>query len=341
MGHDHAHEPGHNDSYFLDQVSTVAVCGVLAGVGFLAWKIRLFRNFNILTDQFDFFVLLGSGVLGALVVIRGVALWKQAGRGRAHNHHHDHSHDHDHAHDHSHEHHDHEHAHGETCSHDHAHEHGEACGHDHDHHDHEHVNDHHHPEHDHGAFHPAVDDHGHSHDFAPWRYAVMLLPLILAGLLLYYAFAGLQLSYSADRLLRDRGQDAELTGGSDDVAGGSSQITPAGFRELSDAANNSSQREYWDKRMTELSGLYAPISDRQFTLFRRKMTCCASDSVPIKVRIFSKESLGKLGLQPAKGVRVIGQIQFRKIKDSDEYVPVLVATEIKPTELGNDIFLRD
>ncbi len=303
MGHEHDHS--HSESYFLDQVCTVAVCGLLAGIGFLAWKVGLFRNYNILTDFFINAMVLGSLALAGLVVVRGITLWKEAGRGHGHAHEHDHAHDHDHEHD----------------------------------HDHAHAHEHHH--HQHGP--PAVDDHGHSHEFAPWRYAVMLLPLLISGLLLYYSFMGLELKYSESRLLQGMENTPELA----DSGTGSSQskgdqVWAAGFKELSDAANNEGQRNIWDGRMAELTGLFAPIGDKQFTLFRRKMTCCASDSVPVKVRIFSKESLSRFqGLQPAKGVKVVGQVQFRKIKDSDEYVPVMVATDIKPTELGNDVFLRD
>ena len=337
MGHDHDHS--HSENYFLDQVCTVAVCGLLAGTGFLAWKVGLFSNYNILTDQFIFAMLLGSIALAGLVVVRGITLWKEAGSGRTHAH--EHTHEHDHAHDHDHEHgehrhHDHDHAHGESCGHDHPHEHDHQ--HDHDH-DHAHGHDHH-PHHHHGAP-PAVDDHGHSHEFAPWRYAVMLLPLLLSGLLLYYSFMGLELKYSDDRLLVGALHNPELVGGSNEITNTSNQITPAGFRELSDAANNAQQREFWENRKTELTGLFAPMGEKQFTLFRRKMTCCASDSVPIKVRIISQENLKNYGLQPAKGVKVVGQIQFRKIKDSEEYIPVLLATDIKPAELGNDVFIRD
>src|SRR6266568_1426010 len=120
MGNEHDHS--HSESYFLDQVCTVAVCGLLAGIGFLAWKVGLFRNYNILTDFFINAMVLGSLALAGLVVVRGITLWKEAGRGHGHAHEHDHAHDHDH-----------EHEHGEHCDHD--HEHGAACGHDHHHHD--------------------------------------------------------------------------------------------------------------------------------------------------------------------------------------------------------------
>lgn len=171
----------------------------------------------------------------------------------------------------------------------------------------------------------------------------MLLPLLLSGLLLYYSFMGLELRYSDSRLMRDVVNNPELDDSGVAVKESKgSGVRSVGFMELSDAAKDTGRRNFWEGQTAELSGLFAPLSDNQFTLFRRKMTCCASDSVPVKVRIFSKDNLTRYeGLKPAKGAKVIGQVQFRKIKDSDEYVPVLVATDIKPVELGNDVFIRE
>src|SRR5205823_1148740 len=108
-----------------------------------------------------------SGIaLLVMVAIRAAALWKLAGQpGHSHAHGgHDH-HDHQHHHDHAHHHHDHEHG-----DHDHAHHHH---GHTHDHeHAHAHGHDH---SHDHGHGH----DHGHDHSWSPWRYTVLMLPVIL------------------------------------------------------------------------------------------------------------------------------------------------------------------
>ena len=173
----------------------------------------------------------------------------------------------------------------------------------------------------------------------------MLLPLLLSGLLLYYSFMGLELQYSTDRLFRGLGADQELAGGDAglrDVSADEdkSQVKYPGVRELSDAANDPRGRNYWDGQSAQLKGVFAPLSDKEFVLFRLKMTCCASDAVPMKVRIFSKTSLASLGLQRGKGAVATGQVQFRKIKDSDEYVPILVATDIKPAELGSDLFDR-
>lgn len=168
---------------------------------------------------------------------------------------------------------------------------------------------------------------------------MLLLPLILSGLLLYYNYAGLKLVYSAEKLA--------MMAGSNNV-----QIDPGdlrfkpvedtrvwvpGLRELSDAVQNGRMTE-WDGRFAEMRGLFSPIGEREFSLFRLKMTCCAADSVPLKVRIYAADNLKNYGLKPGKGVVVIGQVQFRQVTGSDEIVPIVIAKEIKAADLGNDIY---
>src|SRR5207248_2263788 len=116
----------------------------------------------ILAPQFFIYVLLGGITIVALVIVRAVTLWQQAGAarllsapaaaqmeyleaGHAHAHHHEHAHEHhhhDHDHAHDHHHHDHDHAHG------------------HEHHHHDHAHDHSH-------------DHAHDHGWTPARYVVL------------------------------------------------------------------------------------------------------------------------------------------------------------------------
>src|SRR5579859_6566515 len=102
MAHEHDHADDQN--YFLDQLCTVGVSGLLAGAGLLAWYNNIFDKFSILAPQFSTWVLLGSiGLLG-LAVVRGASLWIQVGQRKAakpahadaHDHQHDHAHDHDH-----------------------------------------------------------------------------------------------------------------------------------------------------------------------------------------------------------------------------------------------------
>src|SRR5262245_19535405 len=68
--------------------------------------------------------------------------------------------------------------------------------------------------HEHGACGHAVDD-GHDHGFSPWRYAVMMLPLMLSGLVVYLHVAGLNLVYSAEHLVAWRSHDPLLADGPD------------------------------------------------------------------------------------------------------------------------------
>src|SRR5262249_19300624 len=97
------------------------------------------------------------------VAIRALAVWRLAGQ-TSHSHAHDH-HDHHHHHDHAHHHH-----------HDHGHEHS----HEHSHGDHDHAHHHHHGhDHDHAHAHGQAHDHGHEHSWSPWRYTVLMLPVVL------------------------------------------------------------------------------------------------------------------------------------------------------------------
>src|SRR5262245_48363441 len=115
MGHEHDHDHHHDENYYLDQLCTVAVSGLLAGAGLLAWFNDIFGKFSILAPQFNTWVLFGSVGLMGLAVIRGVTLWAEVGKRKAapaaHNHHHHHDHGHGHNHDHYHDH-AHEHEHG-------------------------------------------------------------------------------------------------------------------------------------------------------------------------------------------------------------------------------------
>lgn len=164
---------------------------------------------------------------------------------------------------------------------------------------------------------------------------------MLSGLLLYYSFAGLELRYSTDRLLADLGKTEELVDGDNTYAPKSSSVWAIDFKELPDAANSPAQRSKYEGQLVQISGLFAPMNDNEFTLVRRKMTCCASDSVPIKVRIFQTTGLSRTNLQVGKGAEVTGQAQFRQIKGSDEYVAVIIAKTVEPKELGNDVFIKN
>jgi len=329
MGHEHGHHHHPDDTYYLDQLCTLAVGGLLGGIAFLIWRVDLLNTFNILTPQFNLWVLFGGVALLGLVGVRGVTLWAEVGRKRA-------DRDHDHAHEHSHEH-EHVHAHEEcghdhTCNHDHGHEHDHAHGHEHHHHHHEHSHAH---------------DHGHDHGFAPWRYAVLLLPLMLSSLLLYYYFNKLDLSYSVDRFKENsKSMGLRKIDESTINIAEKSEMAPQ-FEDLIKASPDPQLRSLYEGRTAVYRGMFAPLNEKQFTVFRMKMTCCSSDAIPLPLRIFAPDHLTTLPLQAGEGVEAKGQIQFRKVfatgKAGEEYVPVIVVksmSDIRAVEIGGERFIK-
>jgi hypothetical protein len=192
MAHDHDHN---SDTYYLDQLCLIGLSGAFAAVCLTMYFVNTEMLMLLLAEQFHLAVLLSGLGLTLLVVVRSVALWRQAGRMNAagHTHGHDHDHHHDHAHDHHHHHHAHDHAHDHAHCHD--HEHGTCAGHENTHEHAEHItaspglmppaaatqpHDHTH-EHAAGHTHGHGQDHNddHDHAWAPWRYVVLLVPIML------------------------------------------------------------------------------------------------------------------------------------------------------------------
>src|SRR5262249_48729445 len=150
---------------------------------------------------------------------------------------HDHHHDHDHAHEHHH-HHD--------------HEHGPGCDHEH-HHEHEHV---------HAAAAPGDDD-GHEHGWGPWRYAVLLLPVVLFCLHLPNEGFSSTFSNSSVDITTDTLPD---------VAEKGVPIVELNFKELQSAAYNPDQRQAYEGRTIRIRGQLSPSgNDSIFKLVRFKI----------------------------------------------------------------------
>lgn len=163
------------------------------------------------------------------------------------------------------------------------------------------------------------------------------MPLMLAGLLLYYHYQGLDLAYSAERISRQLGTPDPIEGGSSTVA--EKGEIPLRFDELTIAASVPHKRSYYEGHLGKLRGKYEPITDHQFTLYRMKITCCASDAIPLQVRIISPDPLPQ---EIVKGdwIEATGQIQFRKKVGKEEYLPVLVTSPagIKKTTATSSLY---
>ena len=319
--HDHHHHGG--GDYYLQQLLTIGICGAFGGVGLLMYFISagpgvtdnegrpLTKLGVLLSPGFHIWVLIGSLVLLAVTVIRGVALWKSVGaspRPHGHAHHH---HDHlpgeacDHP-SHAHDHHDHDHKPGEKCDHpSHAHAH-----HDHDHGDH------------------SADDHSHGNIY--WRVVVLLFPIVI------YLMGLPDGSFSAEYQAK-RVKDNEVGELADVASTGNAEVS---FETLAAAAYSPENRDLFTGKTVTLSGQFKPLSETQFTLFFFKQTCCAADQVPLKatcvvrnkevleevVTVNTPQGPKKVQQQYANGTKVIvtGRIQFTQDpNNSQEWLTVL------------------
>jgi hypothetical protein len=174
-----------------------------------------------------------------------------------------------------------------------------------------------------GASHRHHDDEpGHSHDLS-WMFSRLLVLCFPVGLFLL----GLPNSgFSQDRIRMLLGGDDALTGNMAEVA--FQNGTVVSFQELNEAAFDEGKRESLKGQTAILEGRIRWIDSRQFTLYRLKMTCCAADVVPLKVRIVLKS--GTLnGFYDSNWVQMKGQIQFVQAPNSERYIPVIVIEDIR------------
>ena len=98
--------------------------------------------------------------------------------------------------------------------------------------------------------------------------------------------------------------------------------TPRRFNELNDAALNEGKRKYMEGETVILEGRFKRLADKEFSLFRMKMTCCAADTVPLKVRIVVPQALSNFS--DFDWVTVKGQLQFLQVQGQDRYIPVIM-----------------
>ncbi len=323
LPHSH-HHCGSPRDYFTEQLLTILVCGLF---GFAA--IQMYRNgaLEFLAPQFRLPVLVGGAAILLLVFIRAIAVWKEAGAYQAT---------------------------GDMNA--------IGCGQDHTHD----ANCNHtlYPEQPEVVADPDADD-GHSHDMS-WTFARMLIlvfPVLLFFMGLpnaslskerQLAMAGNDAAMGSE-MLKDLAKDAvvvdekTLDGGvivrelktrtglkiretipSDGgepkleiIAGEGSQMR---FNDLNDAAFDERKRQSLEGQTAILEGRFKRLADKEFSLFRFKMTCCAADTVPLKVRIIVPQALG--GFNDFDWVQAKGTIQFLQLPGQDRYVPVLLVADI-------------
>ena len=271
-----AHTHVADKNYYVEQICALGACaslGIVAILMFTSDKVAL-----LLAPFLRATVLWGGIALLVVVLLRGIALWKQAGLVQV------------------------------KCDDDHAH-------------DHQHDE---HCEHDHKA--PADCGHEHSHAWMPVKYVFLMVPLTLYLLELPNA------AFSADWANRQADQSALENPGH---AVGDKGAMVLGFRELADAAQDDGKRNYFEGHTVKLKGMFVKVgSDKEFTLMRMKMNCCAADVVPMQVRIISEDKVPAFAR--TDWVEVTGKVEFRKVAGGTKYLPILLTSSDKINKIEPD-----
>ncbi len=301
MAHSHAEPHAEPEStYFLDQLCTIAVSALLGftAIGLYS-KGWLKTKFNLI-DRFHLPILIAGIALLVMVLFRAIAIWRQAGQIRNAEHA--------------------PHNHEAECSSEHVHSNSENSAHDHGHeHSHSHA-------HSHGA-----SEEEHDHSWAPWQYAVLIIPAVLF-------FLELPLDgFNRTRLDADL-QDVTLDPGTAQAQQGLASVVGAPallafrkdskpihmrFSELSVHASRGQSRDYYEGRNVILEGYFrrAAGSDREFQLFRVMVNCCGTDSITLRSRIVAPEALQ--GFNYMDWVQITGELSFQKIAGRNDYMPVI------------------
>ena len=181
-------------------------------------------------------------------------------------------------------------------------------------HDHDHV---HGPDCDHGHDHAPGEDHTHGNIF--WRLVVLAFPLLLFGL-------GLpNKGFSQDWVNRRLGTDAAVDLGGEVIAKGGETVQFE-FHELNAMAYDESKRQAFEGQTVRLKGQLRRIGDREYTLYRLKMNCCAADTIPLKARIVNSFVST---FPDGQWVSAEGVLQFAEDKEKKQFLPVIRVKDAK------------
>lgn len=333
MSQTHHHSHDNDETYFIDQLCMVALSAAFGAIclSLYFWQVGMLNR--LLGQQFHVFILASGIVLLLLAAVRGAVLWVQVGKTTAHEHGHDHTHEpaptlvdgtegtltstcahdtcHD-GHDHGHHHHDH--------GHDHHHHH-------HHHHDHHHHHEHHHHEHDH--HHHSHGDHDasdHEHGWAPWRYVVLMIPVIF--FLVGAPSKGPRAQAVTIDLTRDVSKQAKtaatwLALGPPSLEQlalvhvahrrNTEKASEIDFKTLEGAAAKEGMRNFWTGKRVKVRGQFVPDrrSNKVFSLARFRIQCCGADAVQLNVPILAEVPIE--GIHPNDWILVTGEVDFYEV----------------------------
>jgi hypothetical protein len=99
------------------------------------------------------------------------------------------------------------------------------------------------------------------------------------------------------------------------------------FGELADGAKRAELRNSWEGKTIVLRGQYRAITDRDFTLYRMKISCCVTDAVWVNARIIAPEPIQTYS--SGNWVEIRGELEFMRTEGTADWVPVVRLKSLK------------
>ena len=167
-------------------------------------------------------------------------------------------------------------------------------------------------DHDHGP-----EDHAHM----PGGIYLKTIPLMVP-LLLFVMGLPSNAGFSEENINSRLGKAVSI-GEIQDVAAKSGDVLVLDFSDLNMSAYDPGKREAFEGRKVRVEGQLKKVSERDYELFRLKMTCCAADMIPLKARIKSDIVIPQSQFPDHQWVSVEGQLQFVEIPEKKMFLPVI------------------
>jgi hypothetical protein len=166
-------------------------------------------------------------------------------------------------------------------------------------------------------------DCGHDHGWAPWRYVVLMLPLLLF-------LMGMPWPSQAEPPDPDPWEEGEMK---------------VDARDLLSAPYTEQSRKSWEGKLVRARAQFMPgRTSKEFQLIGYKMTCCAADAYPvILATVNARDPLPAGQYRPNQWVKVTGVMEFLPVPGRDEYRPIIklrTMKDLRPTAPDSNPFIR-
>ena len=101
------------------------------------------------------------------------------------------------------------------------------------------------------------------------------------------------------------------------------------FNELNVSAYDPDKRAQYEGRRVRVKGQVRAVSEKEYTLFKLKMTCCAADMIPLKARIKSDTVIPASQFKDQEWVTAEGILQYVEMAGTKQFLPVIRVTADK------------